>query len=175
MIFESGVRLFKDVSHHPEWHTSVTGTIIAKPKKSPYRDSDTLLFSYDVVEDKEVRDFQTPLHKNQFYHEGGYYWRVDDLSVLGVIRDGELIPDPRYLFLEEIEEEAVVKVGLLYVPTNAQNKVRKNRARVLSGEMKGATIVYNDRYAQKYTVRIENREVNFIVLPKQYLAGLETD
>lgn len=67
IVTESGVKFYKDASFNPEWNVTVTGKVVAVPKRISKTDpfkarlhaevmpGDELFFSYAVVETKEVR------------------------------------------------------------------------------------------------------------------------
>jgi co-chaperonin GroES (HSP10) len=123
IITEGGVTLYTDVWHNPEWHTTVSGKVISIPGKIGYREvngfekfeyrgmslqvkeGDEIIFSYMVINDCDLRDRNTPIHKNQFYHNGEYFWKVDYQFLLGFIRDGKLEAAQGYVFIEQVEDE----------------------------------------------------------------------
>ncbi len=188
IVFPSGVKLFKDTQEAPEWNTTCTGCVVATPtyvrkyndngsEKPEYRgllldakDGDVVIFDYTVIEDKELRERDTPLHNNRFFINGNWLWKVDYMHVLGYVRNGEPVPSSKYVFLKDaVKTEEMA--GSFYLPEMAKRTKRGNRAEVIAGAglEAGTVIVYNDRYAQRYTVK--GKEI--IVLPREYLAAIE--
>jgi co-chaperonin GroES (HSP10) len=147
---------------------------------------DEVIFSYMVVEDKEVRENDTPIHRNQFRHDGKYYWKVDMMHVLGYIREEKFVPASGYVFLKDVpkKEPEMKELGdgvRIYIPEMARTGRQGNRAEVISvGEAKpdrvrpgieeGEIIIYDDRYAQRYSIKGQD----IIILPQEYVAAVET-
>jgi hypothetical protein len=118
IIFPSGVKLYQDTHLNQEWKVSCSGTVVAAPDKLGYtypdggkrleykgltkevRDGDQVIFSYMVVYDCDLRDRDTPIYKNLFYHQGEYFWKVDYQFLLGFVRDEKLIAAQGYVFCE---------------------------------------------------------------------------
>jgi co-chaperonin GroES (HSP10) len=199
IIFPSGVKLYQDTHLNQEWKVSCSGTVVAAPDKLGYtypdggkrleykgltkevRDGDQVIFSYMVVYDCDLRDRDTPIYKNLFYHQGQYFWKVDYQFLLGFVRDEKLIAAQGYVFCElEPLEERPEKVGSLYMPEMTVKERPKGRARVLSvGKAKegeptlslkeGDIVRYSERYAQKY--RVLNKDI--IILTQDRVLGVE--
>lgn len=196
IVFESGVKLFKPTDNEPEWHVSVTGTVISVPNriqkkvdgyekpeykglKQDVKVGDTVIFSYMVCFDMDLKERDTPVHANLFYHNGEWFWKVDYQFVLGYIRDGVLSAATGYVFLEAVED-GTEKIGLIWMPESTVKEKAKDKARVLAvGENKehepklsireGDIVYYPERFGQKY--EINNRK--YIVLNQNYLVGAE--
>ena len=67
------------------------------------RKGDTVLFRYMVVMQWQQLDAAN-IHDNQHLIDGKMYRKVDYSMVLGVVRDGQLIPAPGYIFAKSIEK-----------------------------------------------------------------------
>lgn len=95
--YESGIKLYKDTSYHPEESAMLEATIVTVPraiqKRADYaglrldmHPGDRILMRYDVVYsyvDQPEND--TPIYKNVVLFGGEEYWRVDIQKIFGVI------------------------------------------------------------------------------------------
>jgi hypothetical protein len=196
--FDSGVKLFVDTSYRPEWNTTCLGKVLSIPDKISKRypsgevrpeykgmtieakENDDVIFSYMVIEDKEQRPGNTDVHRNQFYHDGKYYWKVDVQLILGYIREGKLVAAQGHIFLKDVEKKAEEKAGSLYLPEMSKTGRVGNRAEVVSvgnpythlnklsaGE--GQEIIYDDRYAQRYSIP---QFGDIIICDQRYIAAV---
>lgn len=195
IITESGVSLYKDTSLNPEWHVTCVGKVISVPHRidtsrrelkgrtMEAKVGDEVIFSYMCVFDLELRERDTPVHKNLFYHEGQWLWKLDYMYVLGFIRDGEIEAAQDYVFLKAIapKGEQLMSNGL-WMPDMTSKQKPKGKAEVVSvgkpiegnptlSIQPGEIARYNDRYACKY--EIKNKE--YIVLHHNMILAKETN
>jgi co-chaperonin GroES (HSP10) len=192
IILESGVKLFKYTALTPEWDATCVGKVVSVPRRLSKRtelkgmgieiaSGDEVILSYMVVFDCDLRDRNTPIHHNLFFHEGQYYWKVDYFHILGYFKDGEMIPAAGYVFLEEIKEvrQPLMQNGL-WMPDMTVKERTKGKAKVIGvgknktqepklSVEKGDTVRFADRYACKYEVK--GRQI--IILPQQYLLAIQ--
>lgn len=189
---KSGITLYKDTTFNPEWSATVSAPVISIPRsvreidgdtegiKEFVKKGDTLLFRYMVIMQRDQRDNDTDIHHNQFFIEGEPFWKVDYSMILGVIRKGQIIPAPGYVFAKIIEEKLDEKVGSLYIPESMQKKVVKGKAiihesgepkqgRIDLGLQKGDTIIFNEQFAEKYEVEGEK----YLVIRQEYIKAKE--
>lgn len=187
----NGVKLYKDTTYNPEWSATVSAEAISIPAqvrqadhdtqgiKEFVKQHDTILFRYLVVMQITQEDNATRYH-NQHFIDGEVYWKVDYSMILGVLRNGELIPAPGYIFAKQIEKKKEEKVGILYLPEMIKSEVVKGKAVVEYvgepktnaidlGVTKGDTIVFPDRLAEKYEVNGEK----FLVIRQEYVQAKE--
>lgn len=184
---ESGVKLYKDISYNPEWSTTVSAAALSTPAQvrqtnldnegihAFVKQGDEVLFRYLVIMQR-TEDADGFRYENQHLIDGEMYWKVDYSMILGVLRDGQLIPAPGYLFAKQIDKHNSDKVSNLYIPEMSKSEVVKNRAVVQyvgapkNGVNKlqiveGDTVIFPDKMAEKYEINGEK----FLVLRQEYV------
>lgn len=177
--FESGVKLYKDVTYKPEHHATIIGRVQSVPNRFtdhpdykslvPFvNEGDEIIFSYLVVSDIDDPDGEAPIHRNHVFIVGGEYWKVEYSLVLGKMIEGEPVAGNGFVFMQPDEDDlGELTVGGLYIPEIAQKKEAKNRAKVLSfgDPLRGApkldvrqgdTVVFDGRFVERYD--INNKE-----------------
>lgn len=194
---KSGVTLYKDTTYNPEWNATISAEALSIPLSvRQYRPEekgglvsmetkgltefvkkgDIVLFRYMVVMQREQNDGYEDNHLNKHLIDGEIYWKVDYNMVLGVIRDGKLIPANGYIFAKKPEEKKVE--SFLIIPDHLKTESVKNCAVVeYVGEpkkgakkldiVKGDKILFNDQFAEKYTINDED----FLVIRQEYVMG----
>lgn len=187
---QSGITLYKDTTFNPEWNATLSAEVLTVPQAVRCVDGDThglipfvkkgdkVLFRYIVVQQMEQRDNDTPIHFNQHLIEGELYWKINYSMILGVVRDGVLIPAPGYVFAKQVEEVSEERKGLIYVPENARVKEKKGKAVVVSagvpkknmpdlGLNEGDVVVYRNGMAEKYDLEGSR----YLVIRQEYIAA----
>ncbi|WP_407522691.1 co-chaperone GroES family protein [Lacibacter sp. MH-610] len=189
---ESGVTLFKDTTFNPEWSATLSAEALSVPIKVGQIDGDTegvlpfvqkgdqILFRYIVVQQLEQRDNDTPIHHNQHLIDGEIYWKVNYSMILGVVRNGELIPAPGYVFAKPVVNMLEERKGILYLPDSVRKQEQKDRAVVVCSGVpkkdradlelrKDDVIVYRPGMAEKYELNGEQ----YLVIRQEYIAAKE--
>ena len=189
---ESGVKLYKDTSYNPEWSTTVTAIALSTPLqvrttsldnegiKEFVREGDKVIFRYMVVQQQTEVKPNVYTYNNQHLMNGEQWWKIDYAMLLGVVREGNLVPAPGYVFAKAIDTVKDDKIGSLYVPDMMKKETKKGRAVVeYVGEpkknepellvTKGDVIVFPDGLAEKYEIEGEQ----FLVIRQEYVLAKE--
>jgi len=190
---DSGVKLYKDTTYNPEWSTTVSAEALSIPAQvrqtahdnegltAFVKKGDTLLFRYLVVMQTTQEENTTRYH-NQHLIDGEVWWKVDYSMILGVVRKGQLIPAPGYVFAKSIEQNKGEKVSGLYIPEMSKSETVKGKAVVeyvgvpKKGAVelkvsKGDTVIFPDKLAEKYELNGEK----FLVIRQEYVFGKEVN
>lgn len=115
--FDSGVKLFRDTTFHPEEHAMLEATVVSVPKQimeradyqgmsTDLQPGDRILMRYDVVYsyvDQPDRD--TPIYKNVLLYEGQEYWKADIQKIFGIIREGGITMLNGYVLCDQVIEK----------------------------------------------------------------------
>lgn len=121
VVTESGIKLYRDTSYHPEVYTQTNGKVVGVPRFSNINvsEGDQLYFSYQVVIDWQQRDNDSPIHRNMVYYEQEQYWMVDEKLCYFKVKDDKLTMLNSYILLNPVEEE--IKSTLI-IPEHLKKK-----------------------------------------------------
>lgn len=126
IVFESGIKLFRDTGFHPEENAMLEATVVSVPKSIMHRPDydgltadlvpgDKILMRYDVVFSYVNQpDRDTPIYKNVLLWQGNEYWKCDIQKIFGIIRKDRIDMLNGYVLCDNnVEEE---KPLILIVP-----------------------------------------------------------
>lgn len=128
---DSGIEFFKDTTFHPEWNTSIEGTVYSVPLKvgsevgnkgipPTIKEGDKIYFEYHVLLDP----------RNSYIIDGKTLWMVSYSSVFARVVDGVIEPAGGKAFVEPEPEPEPEYQGLIIVPDSVKvdrKKPKKDR------------------------------------------------
>lgn len=166
-VFESGLKLYKDINFHPEESVMLIGTVVSIPRSiikrvdyEGYNDlpevGDKVLIRYDVVfAYTNQPDRDTPIYKNLFVYEGVEYWMVDIMQVFAVQQGEDYKMLNGYIMCNPVSEERSLG-KLLITPDYMREEIRRDRYRVkyspLGAVQAGELIYCTPNVAQQYRI-----------------------
>ena len=172
---ESGIKLYRDTTFNPENYAQTNGTVTAVPRYSNLPldivPGDQIYFSYQVVMDWELRDNDTPIHRNMLFYKGKKYWTVHNSFIYFRVRNDSIKMLNDYMLLDIIEEEVQ---STIIVPDHLKKQKLIGSAYVVkSGDDKVAvtsdTVFYDKRFVEVY--ELFNKEY-YLLHKKRILAKL---
>lgn len=187
--FESGVKLYRDTSFHPEEHAMLQGTVVSIPKaimkrydyngmRMEVQPGDQILMRYDVVFSYlNQPDRSTPIYKNVLLYQGEEYWKVDVQKIFGIVRGDKISMINGYVCCDILEEEQE-DYGLLIRPDNYRSTQYRDRMRIkymgkpLAGEptlccRPGDIIYCVPGVSQSYEINLQK----FYIIKQRHIIG----
>ena len=155
---KSGIKFYRDVTFNPENFAATNGTVTALPRynnrKMDIVIGDQIYFSYLVVYDMEIRDRDTPIHRNLLYHNEQNYWKVANDQIYFRVRNNEMLMLNGYFMLDIVEEE--IKSSIV-IPEYLKKQKLIGRARVVKGSDDkvaefGDLIFFDRRFVEVYDI-----------------------
>jgi co-chaperonin GroES (HSP10) len=150
---ESGIKLYRDTTFHPENYAQTHGVVTSLPLKNDLdvQKGDQIYFSYQVVEDKIQRDRDTDVHKNLIFYKGQKSWLVDTTLIYFRVRNDQIGMLNKYALVDLMEEE---QTSSLIVPDYLKKVKLLGQARVIASAniRAGEVILFDKRFIETYEI-----------------------
>lgn len=162
IVFDSGVKLYKDTTFEPEWNVHIHGTVATLPlefRKDVMNEGipcevepgDKVYFHYFTLKEDE----------NMVEVEGVKYYAVEYHQIFAKVVNGEIIPVHNYNLIEIVEEEVKHK-GLIHIPDSLKKKKVDSYGKVVFPARNGHklhpgdTVYFQSAYAFKNKIEGED-------------------
>ena len=147
----SGIKLYRDITFHPENYAQTHGVVATVPLKNDLdvKQGDEIYFSYQVVEDKIQRDRDTDVHKNMIFYNGTKSWMVDTSLVYFRVRNDQIGMLNKYALVDLVEIE---QKSTIIIPDYLKKVKLLGQASVIASANleAGEEILFDKRFIETY-------------------------
>lgn len=162
IVFDSGVKLYKDTTFEPEWNVHIHGYVATLPLEFR-KDSMNNGMPCDVQPGDKVyfHYFTLKEDENMVEVDGVKYYAVEYNKIFAKVVNGELIPVHGYNLID-IVEDIIEHDGSIIIPDQLKKKKVDTYGRVALPSLTGLflspgdTVYFHSAYAFKN--KIEDRE-----------------